>query len=273
MDSRGRRVGGCKSRTIPVVSTARARHAVTGHFERSRGDHRGRRRSTHRGATLLDPETRLFYIAVGGVALAAIGLLWLIVASFRVKWYWGLAVLLFLPIALPIFIIRHLKASAWPLAIVAIGLAIGSAPIVYNKVTPVDLGPYERKVGDEIHLTLTKWDRKDYSILADRPGTVVLQMANPDVTDSTLINLKGMAKLRELDLSNTQVDDDGLKELEPLAGLESLRLKGTKITDEGFKKWLEPRGTLRQLDLRGTAVTKETGKAWRDAKDGRRLLQ
>ncbi len=221
----------------------------------------------------MDSETRLFYIALGGGVLAAIGLLWLIVAAFRVKWYWGLAVLVFLPVGLPIFVLRHFKPAALPLLVVAIGLAIGSAPIAFNKLKPVDLGPYEKKVGEETHLTLTKWDRKDYSVLAAKPSTVVLQMANPDVTDSTLTNLRGMTRLRELDLSDTQVDDDGLKELESLNLLDTLRLKETKITDEGFRKWLEPREALKQLDLRGTAVTKETGKAWRDAKAGRRLLQ
>ncbi len=163
------------------------------------------------------PETRLFYIALCGVVVAAIGLLWLTITAFRVKWYWGLAVVVFLPVALPIFIIRHFKPAAWPLALMMAGLAVGSASIIYNKVTPIDLGPYEKVVGDEVHLTLTGWDRKDYSILTAKPEVVVLQMANPDVTDTTLINLKGMSKLRELDISGSQVDDDGLKELEALA--------------------------------------------------------
>jgi hypothetical protein len=219
-------------------------------------------------------ETTLFYsIAVPGVALAAVGLLWLIVAAFRVKWYWGLALVLFLPVGLPIFAFRHFKAANWPLAIMALGLAIGSAPLAYNKLIPVDLGPHEKVVGGELHLTLTGWDRKDYSVLARKPFTVVLQMANPDVTDATLINLRRMTRLRELDLSGTQIDDEGLQELEPLKGLETLWLKDTRITDEGFRKWLQPREGLMKLDLRGTAVTKGTGKAWRDAKADRRLLQ
>ena len=222
----------------------------------------------------MDAETRLFYIAVAGIGLAVVGLLWLIVAAFRVRWYWGLAVLLFPPLGLIFGLRLHVREEAvGPFAIMAVGLAIGSAPILYNKFTPVDLGPYERMVGDELHVTLTGWDRKDYSILAAKPEAVVLQMANPDVTDVTLINLKGLTRLRELDLSNTQVDDDGLKELEGLAGLTTLRLKGTKITDEGFKKWLAPRESLKQLDLQGTSVTKESGKAWKDERPGRRLLQ
>ena len=230
--------------------------------------------SLGRGSTVLDAETRLFYIAAAGLGLAVVGLLWLIVAAFRVRWYWGLAVLLFPPLGLAFGFRLHVrKEAAWPLAILAIGLAVGSAPILYNKFTPIELGPYEKTVGNELHLTLTGWDRKDYSILAAKPEAVVLQMANRDVTDQTLINLKGMTRLRELDLSNTQVDDDGLKELEALPGLETLRLKGTRITDEGFRKWLAPREALIQLDLQGTGVTKESGKAWKDARPGRRLLQ
>jgi Leucine Rich repeat len=221
----------------------------------------------------LDAETRLFYIALGGVALAVLGLIMLVMAAFRIRWYWGLAVVLFFPLALPIFLIRHFKAAAWPVAMIAVGVAVGAAPIAYNKLMPVDLGPYEKLVGGELHVTLTKWNRKDYSVLASKPTTVVLQMANPDVTNSTLINLKGMSRLRELDLSGTQVDDDGLKELEALNLLDTLRLKGTKISDEGFRKWLQPREALKQLDLRGTAVTKEAGKAWKEAQAGRRLLQ
>ena len=227
-----------------------------------------------RGEILLDAETRLFYIALAGVVLAAIGLLWLIVAAFRVRWYWGLAVLLFPPLGLAFALrIRVREGAAWPLAVLAVGLAVGSAPILYNKLTPIDLGPYEKRVGDELHLTLTGWDRRDYSILAARPGAAVLQMANPDVTDKTLAHLKGMTRLRELDLSNTQVDDDGLGELEGLTALESLRLKGTKITDEGFRRWLAPREAIIQLDLQGTRVTRESGKAWKAARPGRRLLQ
>lgn len=221
----------------------------------------------------MEAESRLFLIEVCGLALAVIGLLWLIVAAFRVKWPWGLAMLVFLPVAAPIFTVHHFRKAGWPLRVLAAGLAIGSAPIAYDKLTPIDLDPFEKRVGGELHLTLTGWDRKDYSILAARPGTIVLQMANPDVTDATLVHLKGMTRLRELELSKTQVDDAGLKELEPIAGLETLRLEGTRITDEGFRKWLSPRESLNQLDLRGTAVTKEAGQAWQNAKAGRRLLQ
>jgi hypothetical protein len=219
-------------------------------------------------------ETQLTYVLVAGVALFAIGLFWLIVAAFRVKWYWGLAVLLFPPIGL-IFALRiHVrKEAAWPLVFLAVGLVVGAAPIAYNRFLPIDLGPHESMVDNELHITLTKWDRKDYSVLGARPGAVVVQMANPDVTDQTLTYLRGMKRLRELDLNGTQVSDEGLRELEGLLDLATLRLKNTKITDAGFQKWLAARESLMLIDLRGTKVSKETGKTWKAARPDRTLFQ
>ena len=155
----------------------------------------------------------------------------------------------------------------------AVGFAVVAAPIAFNQLARVDLGPREKLVDRELHITLTGWDRRDYSALAARPETVVLQMANPDVTDQTLVYLKGMTRLRELDLEGSQVGDEGLRELDALPGLETLRLKGTRITDAGFGRWLAPRESLRQLDLRDTRVGKESGRAWRASRPGRRLLQ
>ena len=67
----------------------------------------------------------------------------------------------------------------------------------------------EKIVDGQRHLTLTGWDRKDYSILKLKPDVVVLQMANPDVTDESLESLQEMKALQELDLSGTQVTDAG----------------------------------------------------------------
>jgi hypothetical protein len=209
---------------------------------------------------------------LAGIVLAIVGLIWLILMAFRVQTAWGIFVLIFPPLGLA-FALRHRRPAARPLIVFAIGAVVASAPILYNRFVPVDLGPREKLVGNELHLTLTGWDRDDYSVLAARPQAVVLQMANPDVTDKTLGYLKGMGRLRELDLNGTQVSDDGLRQLASLSALESLRLKDTKITDEGFQRWLAPRESLRQLDLRGTQVTRESGKAWRSAISGRKLLQ
>ncbi|MFO0953777.1 MAG: hypothetical protein U0835_22000 [Isosphaeraceae bacterium] len=220
----------------------------------------------------MDLETTLFAVIVAGLALVAIGELWLLVAAVRVRLLWALGILLFPPLAL-LFFVRHRRAAVWPMSLIVSGLLLGGGAVAFNRYTPIDLGPREKLVGGETHLTLTGWDRKDYSVLRERPKAVVVQMANPDVTDETLGFLSGTLGLRELDLNGTQVGDAGLARLEGLKAIESLRLRDTKITEEGFQKWLAPREALRNLDLRGTAVTRESGRAWRDARTGRRLMQ
>src|SRR5262249_27724588 len=106
----------------------------------------------------------------------------------------------------------------------------------------VDLGPLETMVNGESPITLTGWQPKDmdYSVLKARPDTVVLQMANEDVTDRTLENLRGLKKLRGLDLSNTQVTDEGLGVLKELPNLEVLFLNRTKVTDAGVRQIVFP---------------------------------
>jgi internalin A len=101
---------------------------------------------------------------------------------------------------------------------------------------------------------------------------VVLQMAKPDVTDLTLESLKGMKRLKELDLSGTQVTDVGLEILKDLPALSALRLARTKITDKGFRSALFEKESLMMLDLQHTQVSSETAKAWHDAKPGRRVM-
>ena len=97
-----------------------------------------------------------------------------------------------------------------PLVLVVLGLLVAATPAVYTLFVPLDLGPREKLVDGERHLTLTGSDRKDYSVLKLKPDVVVLQMANPDVTDQSLESLKEMKALQELDLNGTQVTDAGL---------------------------------------------------------------
>ena len=93
-------------------------------------------------------------------------------------------------------------------------------------------------------------------------------MANPDVTDLTLENLKGLNFLTELDLNNTQVTDAGLSIIKDLPALTTLRMKNTRITDQGFQMSLTEKTSLLQLDLTGTQVSLETAQTWRKAKGG-----
>ena len=102
------------------------------------------------------------------------------------------------------------------MVVLIVSLLVTAIPALYIKFVPLDLGPREKLVNGEQHLTLTGWDRKDYSILRHKPDTVVLQMANPDVTDQTLEPLKEMKALQELDLNGTQVTDAGLVVLKDL---------------------------------------------------------
>src|SRR5262249_11565733 len=118
----------------------------------------------------------------------------------------------------------------------------------------VPLKPYEQIVAGELRITLTGLKNFEYATLRERPQTVVLQMANSDVDDRTLENLKGMDHLTELDLNGTQITDQGLAIVAALPRLKSLRIAQTKITDEGFRLHLYPKESLIHLDLTGTEV-------------------
>jgi hypothetical protein len=190
------------------------------------------------------------YINLAGLAVIAVGCLGLIVRAFR-YWRKGLA----------------------PLMLIGIGLMVTGFPPVYRFLVPIDLGPRERIVDGQRHITLTGWDRNDYTFLGSKHDVAVLQMANHDVTDRTLELLKGMNALKDLDLDNTQVTDAGLSILKDLPALNALHLRNTRITDQGFQKGLAGKESLQLLDLTGTQVSGETAQAWRKAKSGRRVLR
>jgi hypothetical protein len=211
-----------------------------------------------------------FYVLAGAVLVMAIAYIWLLIRAFRQHWAWGLTCLLFPPVLL-LYLDRHWNKAQFPIWLFFCGFILAAVPLglsIYEQHFP-DLSPRERSVDGEVHLTLTGSNQKDYSILQSKPNVVVLQMANPDVTDQTLEYLKGMDQLKELDLNGTQVTDEGLIILADLPWLESLRLARTKITDEGFKKYLLPKETLQKLDLTGTEVKGKTKRDWKKAKPDR----
>lgn len=214
----------------------------------------------------------LFYGSLAGLALLLIGWLWLVRVAWGQQRGWGLAILLLPPAGLP-FALGHWPAARRPFLLGLVGLVAAATPPLLNRLLPVDLGPRDVLVEGERHLTLTGWDRQDYGILRQRPDTVILQMANPDVTDETLDLVAALTDLRELDLSNSAVTDAGLARLAGLPRLERLRLANTGITDAGFQAHLAGHPTLKELDVRGTQVTKEAIAAWRAAQAGRRALR
>ena len=105
-----------------------------------------------------------------------------------------------------------------PLLLAISSLVIAATPAVYTVYIRLDLGPRNKLVDGQRHLTLTGWDRKDYAVLRLEPDIALLQMANPDVTDETLESLKEMNTLQELDLNGTQVTDAGLKDSQGPSG-------------------------------------------------------
>ena len=217
-------------------------------------------------------EGRAFYMQLGGLAVAALAWIWLLVRAFGQHRRWGLGSLVLPPVGL-VFAGGHPRKGAAPLILFFLSILAAAMPALYTLYVPLDLGPLEKIVDGQRHLTLTSWDRKDYSILKFKPDVVVLQMANPDVTDISLEPLQEMKALEELDLSGTQVTDAGLKILKDLPALSKLRLARTKITDQGFHSTLFAKDSLMQLDLSGTQVGRETVQAWRNAKPGRRAMQ
>jgi hypothetical protein len=218
-------------------------------------------------------EEYAFFVLIAGLVLGAVGFLWLVAAAFKVRKAWGFGVLLFPPLAL-VFIPTHFRRSAAPLVVFLLAGVLLGAPYAINYYNEkfVTLGPREKIVNGELHITLTDWKQGDYAILETKPTTVVLQMANPDVTDATLTYLNGMTQLRELDLNDTQVSDEGLAIVAELPRLEQLRLARTKITDAGFQKYLSTKESLVKLDLTGTAVKGKTKRDWKKVRAGREYL-
>ncbi|MBA4017270.1 MAG: hypothetical protein C0483_08860 [Pirellula sp.] len=189
-----------------------------------------------------------FYMIVAGGLAAVIALVWMMVRTVRNR-----------PTVGPI---RLLLAGAVLIA-VPYGLA-------FYERNFVPLQPYEQIVDGELRITLTGLPGFDYATLARRPEVVVLQMANSDVTDATLEHLRGLAKLRRLDVGNSQVTDAGLATIAALPALEELNVGHTKITDAGFQQHLAPKASLRRLDLTATEVKGKTKRDWKNKQPDQR---
>jgi hypothetical protein len=209
------------------------------------------------------------WIILAGLLLAVCGYVWLVARAFRTKLSWGVGVALvagWIP-----FLIKHSAKAAAPSIVVGIGLVMAVAPVAYTKLRPVDLGPLVRMVEGEKHITLTGWNRSDYSALAAHKDAVVLQMANPDVDDATLEIVARLTSLRDLDLANTKVCDAGLAKLAGLARLKTLRLRGTAVGDAALDGALTALPELSLIDARQTRVTPEGAARWKQSRAGRRI--
>ncbi len=214
-------------------------------------------------------------VMILGGLLATIAAVWLIIRAFRVRIAWGVGCLLFPPTILA-FCVKHFSQARRPLGLLVLGLLLVGGTVGISQLVSrfPPLGEREKLLDGQVHLTLTGWDRNDYGVLATKPDVVVLQMANPDVTDDTLSHLKTLSKLQEIDLNNSQITDAGLEILASLPNLQVLRLRKTKVTDDGFRKHLQELKTLRELDARDTAIVAKSLREWKNAdKEHRKFMK
>ena len=161
-------------------------------------------------------------------------------------------------------IVRHgfTKATV-PVCLLLLGATFIVGPAVLTRTLAVDLGPRDKIVQNERHISLTGWDGESYEFLRDVSNAVVLQMANVDVTDETVAMLVQMKDLRELDLNDSSITDSSLPVLASLPSLETLRLRSTAITDAGFREHLMNADQIRRMDLRQTDVLPDTVEEWK----------
>ena len=94
------------------------------------------------------------YVVMAGAALVALGVLWFLIAA--INW----------------------RKAVRPLLLMLLGVVVAAVPfgVNYYYQRHLNLGPREKVVDGELHITLTGWDRSDYSVLQDRSQTVVLNL-------------------------------------------------------------------------------------------------
>jgi len=213
-----------------------------------------------------------------GIVVVLIASLWLLIAAFRTRVWWGLLCLI--PPLFLLFVIFRWRRARWPFGTALVGLLLMCAASGIVWYSASRLVPYDKIVKEEVdgkevegrHLTLTGWGEKSYSGLLAKSDTVVLQMANPDVTDDTLVYVLPMQRLYEIDLNDTQITDRSLDMLKNLPHLKRLHLRGTKVTDEGLRKYLAQNTTLNRLEYSEGQAKPETIDAWEKGGDDRHAM-
>jgi len=218
----------------------------------------------------LDEQTGAIILIVG-MALCALGYLWLVFRAFGTSWAWGLVTLLLAPLGGGVvYAVTHLRKALGPILVVLLGLATGASPYALNKLFPPQLVVAEGITTGETDLTVTGMPNYDYAQLKQKTDLTVLQMANPEVTDAILAFLAPMSQLKRLDLSDTQITDSGLEILAALPALEDLKLARTQVSDEGIKKFLSQAKALNAITLTGTQVKTATLRDWKNARPNER---
>jgi hypothetical protein len=219
-------------------------------------------------AALFQNEQFGFYLLAAGAVLAVVGSVWLLIRAFQTTFGWGLAVL-FLPVIGPIlFLIQHGKKAKAPIALILLGAVLSVLPVALNAAFGEKRAakPLIRETGGMKEFTATAALDPDYAALSANPDLEIVNIARADFTDETAERLRGLTKLRRLELNDSAITDKGLAIIATLPTLETLavaRVKG--ITDEGVKDTVLKIATLKEIDARGTAVKVETLRTWRSA--------
>jgi hypothetical protein len=215
-----------------------------------------------------------FIILIVGLALVAIGYLWLVLRAFRTHAGWGLAALLLPPVGGLVFSVARWRRALGPVAVALVGVLAAASPIAINLLVPANKEEIKNVTTGETDLTLTGLAGYDYASLGAKTDLTVLQMANSEVTDAGVEHLRGLTRLRRLDLSDTAITDASIPVLAALPALEDVKLARTKVTDAGVRQLLDGAKRLRAIDVRGTDVKTATLRDWKNAdKDNRTYLK
>jgi Leucine-rich repeat (LRR) protein len=91
--------------------------------------------------------------------------------------------------------------------------------------------------------------------LSECPRLTTLYVGGVKMSDAAIIGLKGLTKLKTLDLLDAPISDKAIDTIVQFADLENLNLSGTKVTDAGVKKLLAMKN-LKRLELNNSKVTR-----------------
>jgi hypothetical protein len=217
-------------------------------------------------AALFQNEQFGFSLLAAGAVLAVVGSLWLLARAFRASVGWGLAVLLLPVVGAILFLIQHAKKAKAPIALILLGSVLAALPVALNAAFGEKRAakPLIRETGGMREFTATNALDPDYAALSANPDLEVVNIARSDFTDETAERLRGLTKLRRLELNDAAITDKALAIIATLPALETIavaRVKG--ITDGGFRDTVLKMKTLKEIDARGTAVKPETLRTWR----------
>lgn len=217
---------------------------------------------------LLQNEQFGFAVLVAGIVVAAIGYIWLILRAFHSSTGWGLTTLI-VPIIGPLaYLAKHFPRAKSPFTIVLLGLVLIFLPLVMNAAFGEKQAQHalQRTTGGLKEFTATNAVNPDYEAISANLDLEIVQAARADFTDDVAERIRGLTKLKTLDLSDSAITDKSLAIIATLSTLEKISLARVKgITEAGFQETVLKMPSLKEIDVRGTAIKVETLRAWRAA--------